>query len=185
MSMPIYTRTGDKGKTSLFDGTRVTKNNIRVDTYGTVDELNSVLGIVISQIKKNTEKITNELIQIQHDLFEIGAVLANPRDDVSEALKTRLQKQVAFFENSIDEMTAQLPELVNFILPGGGTAGALLQFARAVSRRVERRIVDLSQKEHVENEIIIYFNRLSDLLFTMSRFANFKENKKETVWIKK
>ena len=188
----IYTKTGDKGQTSLFDGTRVGKNNIRVDTYGTVDELNSVIGIVIGENQKSNSKnqkykleIKNSLTEIQQDLFEIGAVLANPRDGISDKLKKRLVERVTSFEKYIDEMTGKMPELMNFILPGGGIAGSFLQFARAISRRTERRVVDLSKQEQVDSSIVIYFNRLSDLLFTMSRYMNFIEEEKETVWIKK
>jgi len=180
--MKIYTKTGDKGQTSLFDGTRVVKNNIRVETYGTVDELNSVLGIVVSYLPQI--KIKEELILIQSDLFEIGAVLANPKEKLSEEFKKKLSKRVLSFEEFIDEMTSELPELMNFILPGGGNAGSFLQFARAVSRRAERRVVELSQKESVDQAVIIYFNRFSDLLFTMGRYVNFIEDKKEIVWLK-
>ncbi len=185
--MPIYTRTGDEGKTSLFSGVRVSKADIRVEAYGTVDELNSVLGVAIagnqkSKIKnqKYKSKLKNELLLIQNDLLEIGSALANP---ASEPLNF-LTKRVKEFENFIDQMTEQMPPLRNFILPGGGRAGSLLHLARAISRRAERRIVALNNKERVDNNIIIYLNRLSDLLFTMARFQNFKEKKKETIWRK-
>lgn len=175
--MPIYTRTGDKGKTSLFNKKRVPKFHIRVEAYGTVDELNSAIGVVLS-MKYLASSIRKELIRIQNDLFEIGSNLANP---ASKQLKY-LEKRVKEFEDFIDEMTQHLPKLSNFILPGGGKAGALLQFARTISRRAERRIVALSTKEKIDKGIIVYMNRLSDLLFTMARFANFKEGKKETIW---
>ena len=179
--MAIYTRTGDKGKTSLFNGQRVSKADLRVETYGTIDELNSVLGVVLSS-KYQVLSIKKELIEIQNDLFEIGSSLANP------SLISHLSfliSRVKDFERFIDKMTEQMPPLKNFILPGGGKAGAILHLARAISRRAERRIVELNNRTKIDNNIIIYVNRLSDLLFTMARFANFKEKKKEIIWRKK
>lgn len=182
--MAIYTRTGDKGKTSLFNKQRVSKSNIRVEAYGTVDELNSAIGVAVAElirIKDKGLRMKKELIKIQNDLFDIGSALAN-----SSSKKTiSLEKRVKEFENFIDEMTENLPHLKNFILPGGGKTGAMLHLARAVSRRAERKIVALNNRQKIDNNIIIYINRLSDLLFTMARFANFKEKKKETIWSKK
>ncbi len=175
--MKIYTRTGDKGKTSLFGGKRVSKSSLRVEAYGTIDELNSAIGVAISQMAN----IQKELLKIQHDLFSIGAVLANPQGKKTQGLEARATD----FERLIDQMTEKLSELRNFILPGGGKTGALLHAARTVCRRAERRIVSLAQKEHVDTAILVYLNRLSDLLFTMARYVNMKEEKKETVWVKK
>lgn len=177
--MAIYTRTGDKGKTSLFSGIRVSKADLRVETYGTVDELNSVIGLILSLGKKYLN-LNRELIKIQRDLLDIGSALANPK---SKPLNY-LEKRVKEFENLIDEMTKSLPPLKNFILPGGGKTGAMLNLARTVCRRAERRIVALNGQEKIDNNIIVYFNRLSDLLFIMARFLNFKEKKKEAVWKK-
>lgn len=208
--MKIYTKTGDKGKTSLFDGTRVLKDNIRVDTYGTIDELNAIIGLIITEIKDKRLKIKDILLTIQSDLFTIGAELANPqiviarseerttkqsRKETDKTMRlphqpadwfamTKLEKRILEFEKSIDEMTEELPELTNFILPGGGKTGALLQLARTVCRRAERRIITLSQQETIDYSIIKYFNRLSDLFFTMSRYVNYKEGIKETIWRK-
>lgn len=176
----IYTKTGDKGKTSLFDGTRVAKNALRVETYGNVDELNSALGVVLAHLGNGASTIRKELEHIQHDLFEIGGILANPHAKVTN--KAYFDTQVTKFEKSIDTMTEKLPALTNFILPGGGRIGAYLHLARTITRRCERRIVQLSQKENVEEVIIQYFNRLSDLLFTMSRFMNKKEKTREIIW---
>lgn len=188
--MKIYTKTGDKGKTSLFDGTRVYKNNPRVETYGTVDELNSIIGIVIAESQtsvpnsgRGKSKINNTLIQIQNNLFEIGANLANPNKTDDQKLRSHLAEQTKILEQSIDDLTVQMPELTYFILPGGGKAGAFLQLARTVARRAERNIVTLNQQEIVEREILIYLNRLSDAFHTMSRYVNMMENKKETIWI--
>ena len=186
--MAIYTRTGDKGKTSLFNGQRVSKADVRVEAYGMVDELNSAIGVVTAEIQNSKFKIQNynskiksELILIQNDLLEIGSNLANP---ASKQLKY-LEQRVKDFECFIDQMTEKIPPLKNFILPGGGKAGAMLHLARAVCRRAERKIVALNNREKIDKNIIIYLNRLSDLLFTMSRFANFKEKRKETLWFKK
>ncbi len=180
--MPIYTRKGDKGKTSLYGGTRVSKNNLRVEAYGTVDELNSAIGVAIAEIRNSKFEIRNELIKIQNDLLDIGSTLANPE---AKSLGY-LEKRVDEFEDAIDEMTNEMPVLRNFILSGGGKTGSLLHFARTVSRRAERRIVELSEAEKkIDTYIIMYMNRLSDLLFTMARFVNFKEKRKEVVWIKR
>ena len=178
--MAIYTRTGDKGKTSLMSGQRVSKSDLRVETYGTIDELNSAIGVVLSVISDKRKEIRKELIKIQNDLLEIGSALANP---ASKQLKY-LQQRVKEFEKFIDQMTEKMPPLKNFILPGGGKAGAILHLARAISRRAERKTVALNNKQKVDNNIIIYLNRLSDLLFTMARFVNFKEKKKEIIWFK-
>ena len=187
--MPIYTRTGDKGKTSLFSGLRVSKDDLRVETYGTIDELNSAIGVAIAEIQnskvKNQNyklKLKSELTLIQNDLLDIGSALANPAVSSQKLAVSDLQKRVKEFENFIDQMTVKMPPLKNFILPGGGKTGAFLHLARAVCRRAERKIVTLNNKHKVDNSIIIYLNRLSDLLFTMARFSNFKEKKKETIW---
>ena len=182
--MPIYTKTGDKGTTSLMDGTRVSKNHPRVDTYGSIDELNSQLGVVLAYLQETPYEslLKKDLLGIQKDLFAIGSVLADPEVTIDPKLVKRLDQQVGVFETRIDEMTKQMPELKNFILPGGGKPGALLHMARTIARRVERKITSLVQKESVELVIIRYFNRLSDLLFTMSRYINYKEGNQETIW---
>lgn len=182
--MPIYTKTGDKGTTSLMDGTRVSKDDDRVDTYGSVDELNSQLGVVLAYLQGTSydDLLREDLLQIQRDLLTIGAILADPQKKVEEKLLTRLENQVSVFEKRIDEMTSQMPELKNFILPGGGKPGALLHLARTIARRVERRITSLVKKASVEMVIVRYFNRLSDLLFTMSRYINYKEGNQEAIW---
>src|SRR3989344_3696019 len=171
--MAIYTRTGDKGKTSLFDGKRVLKSDKKVETYGTVDELNSAIGAASAFIK--IKSINKELEEIQNDLLEIGSSLAVSTTLPADQLKNRPQE----FEKLIDKLTKQLPPLSQFILPGGGKGGAHLHVARTIARRAERRVVGLSRTEKVDEIIIIYLNRLSDLLFTMARFVNFKEKKKE------
>lgn len=174
-SMSVYTRAGDKGKTRLYAGKVVSKANPRVEAYGSVDELNSSLGVVLSETRDNFFK--KELLKIQNDLLEIGAALSNPNSRVQG-----LSARVRDFEKIIDGLTVKLPQLENFILPGGGKTGSLLHLARTVARRAERRIVELSEKETVNSSIIIYMNRLSDLLFMFARFINHKEKKREIIW---
>lgn len=187
--MPIYTRTGDKGQTSLFNKTRVPKYHIRVEAYGTVDELNSVIGVVLSETQKSKGKSQNykskfksALEKIQNDLLNIGSSLGNPTTNYELQTMNYLTKRVKEFEDFIDEMTIKMPKLSNFILPGGGSVGSMLQLARTVSRRAERRVVELAQKEPIDSNVIMYMNRLSDLLFTMARSVNFKEKQKEILW---
>jgi cob(I)alamin adenosyltransferase len=177
--MPIYTKTGDRGQTSLMGGKRLSKANLRVESYGTVDELNSVIGVVIAHLPVKNTPLEEALEAIQHDLLEVGANLANP-----EALPLPfLLDRATDFEKMIDEFTAALPELTHFILPGGGVIGASLHHARTICRRLERTLVRLSDKEQVDQAIIMYVNRLSDLFFTMARFTNHMTGEKETIWI--
>ncbi len=181
-SMPIYTKTGDKGKTSLFSGKRVWKNNVRVDTYGTIDELNSIIGVAVSHLNlknKNNKYLKNILIDVQKTLFYIGSYLADLPDTIENI---DINQKVDEFEHQIDSMTKKMPTLSNFILPGGGVAGASLQHARTVARRAERNLVRLSKKEEVDTRVVKYIDRLSDLLFTASRFANHTQKIKEEIW---
>lgn len=179
--MSIYTKFGDKGKTSLYAGKTVSKGSLRVNAYGTIDELNSFLGIVLVDFKN--PDIKKKLIQIQNDLFEVGASLASPATNKHQELSKYFRKRVSEFEKEIDNLTKKLPKLENFILPGGSTTGARMHFARTLVRRAERRVVELSEKEKINTEIIVFLNRLSDLLFMYARFINYKENKKEIKWI--
>ncbi len=175
--MKIYTKTGDKGKTSLFGGKRVSKSNKRVDAYGSVDELNSLLGVALVDIKDSLLK--KELLKIQYDLLAIGAQLANPNAEPLKGIDNRL----LFLEQYIDRLTKKLPLLQNFILPGGGRSGANLHYIRTVCRRVERLVVALYEADRIDENLLMYFNRLSDVFFTMARYANMLNNKKETNWI--
>lgn len=175
--MPIYTRTGDKGKTGIFSGKRVSKDSPLIEAIGSIDELNAVIGVVLSE-KYQVASIKKELVKIQSDLFMIGSQLANPKS----TSKIDSEKRAKEFEALVDQMTKKLPRLMNFILPGGGEAGATLHLARTISRRAERRIVALSRKQKIDPGILVYINRLSDLLFTIARFVNLAERKKETVW---
>lgn len=180
--MPIYTKTGDKGKTSLFSGKRVWKDNVRVEAYGTIDELNSIIGVSVSHLKLTNKNITylkNILSDVQKTLFYVGSYLADLEDTIDSI---NLNKKVEEFERQIDLMTSKMPTLSSFILPGGGVVGATLQHARTVARRAERNLVHLKHKEDVDERVVKYINRLSDLLFTASRFANHIEKKKEEIW---
>ncbi len=177
--LKIYTKTGDKGETSLLDGKRVSKNDLRVEVLGEVDELNSAIGVAIAQVSSGEEELT----KIQRDLFKIGVLLGKrEKGEGGRGKGESLEVGIKEFEKMIDKLAKKLPEIKNFILPGGGKFGAALHLARAICRRVERRIVTLSEKEKVDPEILIYFNRLSDLLFIMARFVNFQEKKKEIIF---
>lgn len=176
--MKIYTKTGDKGQTSFYSGERVSKNHIRMETIGLVDELNSILGIVVAKLKdKRVEEFIN---RIQKDLFHIGSYLAKYKTSLNI-----LPKRVEEMEKVIDTISAEIPQLQNFILPEGIEAAAFLFFARAVARRTERELVTLAKTDTVDDKILIYFNRLSDLLFILARYLNFKAGMVETVWKEK
>ena len=170
----IYTKTGDDGTTGLGDGTRVAKDSVRVAAYGTVDELNSSLGIVLAQ--EIPAPIREALTQIQHDLFDLGGELCIPgMAMVHEADVERL-------EQTLDGFNADLPPLKDFILPGGGMAAACCHLARTVCRRAEREVVTLSRSETVRPEAVRYLNRLSDLLFVLSRVLARASGHGEVLW---
>jgi cob(I)alamin adenosyltransferase len=178
--MSVYTKFGDKGKTSLYGGKTVSKADVRVEAYGAIDELNSFLGIAIAFLKDKSLK--QKLILLQNDLFEIGTSLASLSKNNDKKLSLHLSKRVKEFEKEIDFLTKKLPELENFILPGGSKSASQIHFARTLVRKAERRIVRLSQSENVNPEILIFINRLSDLLFMWARYINKKEKKKEILW---
>jgi len=170
----IYTKTGDDGTTGLGDGTRVAKDSARVAAYGTVDELNSSIGIVLAQ--EIPAPIREALTQIQHDLFDLGGELCIPgMAMVHEADVERL-------EQTLDGFNADLPPLKDFILPGGGMAAACCHLARTVCRRAEREVVTLSRSETVRPEAVRYLNRLSDLLFVLSRVLARASGHGEVLW---
>lgn len=185
--MPIYTKKGDRGQTGLFDGTRVAKNDGRIEAIGSIDELNTVIGVVVAEIRekdKNNERLIESLEQIQKDLFGIGAQLAGYETKGLGVRGEGLEEQVREMEEEIDRMWKEMPELSNFILPGGSLAGAQLHLARAVCRRVERTLVreQESRKGGEYGEILKYMNRLGDYLFCLARWVNFLTKSKETVW---
>lgn len=173
--MPIYTRTGDDGTTALFGGKRVLKSDPLVDLYGSIDELNSWVGLVVTGIKD--KKLREFLFAIQTDLFTIGSTLAGWKGDFNP-IKPRVDEM----EHWIDRMDKSLPRLTNFILPGGSQAGARIHITRNVCRRVERLLVSVSKKKTIDPFIIQYINRLSDLFFELARFINKQENVGETIW---
>ena len=176
----IYTKTGDKGTTSLIGGTRVPKYHDRIEAYGTLDELNAWIGLVRDQdIDKHSEKI---LLEIQDKLFTIESHLAKDPGGKAVNLPQLHDEDVLLLENEIDKMNDQLPELTNFILPGGHPTVSYCHLARTVCRRAERLVIKLDTKTPVEPLTIIYMNRLSDYLFVLSRYFLQKFGAKETVW---
>ena len=171
----IYTRTGDDGTTGLGDGTRVAKDSLRVDAYGTVDEANSVVGMVLA-CPTVPEKIAALLTEVQHDLFELGGELCIPgHSAITDEFVARL-------ETELDELNKDLPSLKEFILPGGGQAAATCHLARTVVRRAERRVATLAAQEKIRPEILRYLNRLSDLLFVIARVLARAEDGAEMLW---
>jgi len=179
----IYTRTGDGGETSLLGGKRVPKNDPRVAAYGNVDELNAAIGVAAAQQPAEFE--SKLLTAIQRDLLAIGSALATPaREEVKQGSeKASLdQRNVAELESAIDGATAQLPPLRAFVLPGGTSKSALLHQARTVCRRAERSVVALREHQDVPNLVLVYLNRLSDLLFVLARLANQRANVTDTAW---
>lgn len=185
--MKIYTRTGDKGTTSLFSGERVSKNHPSIEALGAVDEGNSALGFALSLLPKEEkfEIIRSQLETIQHVLFDLGAAIATPRScqEMKKLEKTRFHDEdVKILENWMDEMDTKLPPLRKFILPGGHPAGAALHLARSSIRRAERHVAPLYELGDVSHPVLIYLNRLSDYLFVASRFTNHLLQVPEILW---
>jgi cob(I)alamin adenosyltransferase len=188
--MKIYTKTGDAGTTALFGGTRVKKYNLRIDSYGTVDELNSYIGLIKDQEIDNT--IKDSLLKIQNELFTLGSMLATPPDkEILKNGKERLNipiiddNAILFLENEIDKMDAELPQMTHFILPGGHQAVSFCHIARCVCRRAERLSVELNDHETLNNDILKYLNRLSDFLFVLARKLSKDLSIEEIKWIPK
>lgn len=187
--MKIYTKTGDTGTTSLIGGKRVKKSNLRIESYGTVDELNSYIGLIKDQ-KGIGNDDKNSLLKIQNELFVIGAMLATAPD--KETLKNGKERvtiskinkhSILFLEEEIDKMDEKLPQMTHFILPGGHQTVSFCHIARCVCRRAERLSVELNEREKVSNELIIYLNRLSDYLFTLARKLSKELLVDEIKWI--
>lgn len=186
--MKVYTKTGDKGQTSLFGGTRVPKYNLRIEAYGTIDELNSYIGLIRDQkIDKNS---FDTLVKIQNELFTLGSMLATPKD--KEHLKNgkeRLnipklnEEDIAFLEKEMDKMDKELPPMTHFILPGGHPTVSYCHIARTVCRRAERITVNLSETEDINSISISYLNRLSDYLFVLARKLSKDNQAIEVAWI--
>jgi cob(I)alamin adenosyltransferase len=174
----IYTKTGDKGETALGDGSRVLKDSERVSAYGDVDELNASIGVVINYATDGIKKI---LLQIQNDLFDLGADLCVP-DSQNNAGKLRIStNQVKKLEDSIDQMNKKLMPLKSFILPGGSKTASFLHVSRTICRRAERSVVSLKKSENINENALKYLNRLSDFLFVASRLDN-QEQSSEILW---
>lgn len=186
--MKIYTKTGDEGTTALFGGTRVKKYNLRIDSYGTVDELNAYIGLIKDQ---NIEDTTKEaLLKIQNELFTLGAMLATPPE--KETLKSGKERlnipkvnsnSIEFLENEIDAMDSELPQMTHFILPGGHQAVSFCHVARCVCRRAERLCVALNDEETINPDVLKYLNRLSDYLFVLARMLSKQLQVDEIKWI--
>lgn len=180
----IYTKTGDRGETGLFDGSRASKASPRVEAYGDVDELNAMLGVALAFIREDQE-LRSCLLDIQRDLFVVGAHLADPkaRVEAKRGAKASLtEDKITQLERWIDHFEEQLPPLRQFILPGGSKGGATLHHARTVCRRAERQVVALSQQVDIASLLIIYLNRLSDFLFVAARLENQRRNYAEIPW---
>jgi len=181
----IYTRTGDDGRTALFGGGRVPKDDARVSAYGSVDELNAVLGWSLTVVTDSTT--TARLERLQHDLFALGAVLATPPPGEGRKAPATPEvpaARIGEMEGWIDEADEVLPELQAFVVPGGSEGAAALHVARTVCRRAERAVVRLADVEDVEGDIIAYLNRLSDLLFALARLENHTTGEGDVEWKK-
>jgi cob(I)alamin adenosyltransferase len=182
MAQKIYTKTGDKGKTSLIGGTKVPKSHIRIDTYGTVDELNSFIGVVSDLV--SDPGVKEVLKEIQDRLFTIGSSLAcDPEKEVAMAIPDLQEEDTGFLEREIDRMNEVLPVMKSFILPGGHIAVSFAHVARCVCRRAERLCVTMQEQElFIEPLVIKYLNRLSDYLFVLSRFIGHSAGAPEIAW---
>jgi len=188
--MKIYTKTGDSGKTSLFGGTRVPKYHLRIETYGTVDELNSHIGLLKDQ--HIDDKTTKSLLKIQNELFTLGAMLATPPEkETLKSGKDRLNiykisnETILYLESEIDFMERSLPQMTNFILPGGHQTVSFCHIARCVCRRAERLCVQLNELEPINEYVLAYLNRLSDYLFVLARKLTIDNKAEEIAWIAK
>lgn len=183
--MKIYTKTGDKGETSLYSGQRVLKNDPFIEAIGIIDECNSSIGAAISFFPTDLQTLKKQLETVQHALFDIGAAVATPR---TRATATKLKKtrfdpeSVEQLERWIDELETHLPPLRHFILPGGHPAGAMLHLSRTICRTAERFLIPLLLSQEISEHILCYLNRLSDYLFVASRFANHKLGSPEIAW---
>lgn len=179
MAFRIYTKTGDQGETALFGGRRVAKSHLRVDAYGTVDELNSFVGWLRDSI--DNQHIISVLVQVQHRLFTVGAVLASDPEKHPPTPDLK-QEDIALLEKEMDAMDATLPPLKNFILPGGHTSVSVCHVCRTVCRRAERLAVALHQSDPVDSLVLQYLNRLSDYFFMLARQLGQDLGAKEVIW---
>jgi cob(I)alamin adenosyltransferase len=184
----IYTRRGDQGQTSLAGGQQVPKDSLRIESYGTIDELNSVIGLATVTLdeltgqRKDMGRMLAILRRVQHELFNLGSILATLPDDVHPRQPRVTQAEIDQLEREIDEMNEPLGALRSFVLPGGSRLNAELHVCRTICRRAERVLVALSREEKVPAEAIVYLNRLSDALFVWSRWVNWKIRAPEVLW---
>ena len=181
-AMKIYTKTGDKGLTSLIGGTRVPKHHIRIESYGTVDELNSYVGMIRDQ-EGLSERQKNTLKEIQDRLFTIGSSLASDPEKSKMRIPDLYEKDIELLEQEMDAMNGKLPELRHFVLPGGSVAVSFCHIARCVCRRAERLAVHLAEESFVDEKITVYLNRLSDFLFMLAREICHDQKLPENEWI--
>lgn len=178
--MKIYTKTGDDGTTGLFNGVRVSKNDLRVECYGTIDELNSLIGVCYTM--ENNAEIKTDLEEVMHTLFRLATDLATPSNPPPLFPIQRInENDVIFLEHLIDKYDLELPQLRNFIYPTGTNSSSFLQLARTVARRAERLIISLMEKDDVNLVIVKFVNRLSDYLFTAARFSNHRAGVEEKI----
>tara|TARA_B000000532_G_scaffold40108_1_gene29258 strand:+ start:394 stop:1011 length:618 start_codon:yes stop_codon:yes gene_type:complete len=181
----VYTKTGDDGKTSLVGGQKVLKTNIRINAFGEIDELNSIIGLSIEELKLieyNFDSLINTLYRIQNDLFNLGTILATKPQDMTESMPRITAYDIKVLENEIDKSNKDLPVLHSFVLPGGSKINAYLHLARTVCRRCERVCCDLYEKDKTDKIVISYLNRLSDAFFVWSRWVITVLDHDENVW---
>jgi cob(I)alamin adenosyltransferase len=179
----VYTRTGDKGTTSLVGGSRIMKSDLRLECYGTIDELNSFLGLLICHIDDFNQK--ELLLFVQNKLFTLGSILATEDEETARKYGCRVNEEdILRLENMIDEYDNQLPKMKYFVLPGGTLSASYAHIARTVCRRAERRIVELASQAVVPDNLVVFVNRLSDFLFVYARLLCLKENNDEIFWNK-
>ncbi len=184
----VYTRRGDTGETALAGGQRVPKDGPRIEAYGMVDELNAFLGIAratageLAVTYPRLAQLKGMLLRVQHELFNLGSILATLPEDVHPRQARVTDREVAALEAEMDQMNAELPALRSFVLPGGGRLNAELHVARTVCRRAERAVVALGRQERIPPEAVRYLNRLSDALFVWSRWASHATGETETLW---
>ena len=179
----IYTKTGDSGTTSLVGGSRVEKNDVRVEAYGTVDELNSHIGLLAEMIRPLAGGYYDELKAVQHNLFTLQTLLATEDESIYSRLPQLHEEEIEILERQIDTISDQLPQLHNFVIAGGNMVGAECHVCRTVCRRAERRVVSLSQQATVDSVLLRYLNRLSDYLFVLARHAVVMDGKQEDLYV--
>jgi len=181
--LKIYTKTGDKGDTGLIDGSRISKSDLRIIAYGVVDEANSHIGLIISNIERNSifDDVKKILLNVQQDLFVLGAELANPNTLKDDNMLVK-REMISTIEKYIDKFESELAPLSNFILPGGSIESSLLHICRTVVRRAETSVVALAKEQKINQEILTYLNRISDLFFVLARVTNKRQKRNDIPW---